>query len=305
MANSSRQLTGTLARELQLGIDKIINHFDKAYISPIKDLFVTVKTEKGFYEIVQEAGMTPAARRNEGQVITAFDTINQDNNPRYTIYAYEKAARASEEAIDDNLYMSLVDKMGQCIATAHNINKDIQATNILNNCTTDTWGDGKALIATDHPLQAGGTYSNRLSPDLDLSLDAVQQAILAVHAFKNPDGNLGDYNTEKLVVPTALQFVADVILNSRYKTISANNDINPVNRRGDITDYMVIRRLSSATTWFITTNQRDDGLIIAERKGIVTKTFQDNFTGDTIVMSKNRFRCLVGDQRCIVGSVGP
>ena len=305
MANTSRNLTGSLPRQLQLGVDKTIEHFDKAYVGPYKEIFETVRAPKGFYEIVQNAGMGPASIRSEGQVITEFDTINQDFNPRYTIYTYEKSARASMEAIADNLYENLVDRMGECIATAHNVNKDIQAATILNNATTTTWGDGSALMSTSHPLQAGGTNSNRLSPDLDLSLDAVQQGIILVHNFKNPDGLLGDYSVDDLVVPTALQFVADVVLNSRYKTGSANNDINPVNRRGDVSDYVVWRRLSSATTWFMTTSQKKDGLIIAEREGIMTKTFEDNFTHDTIVNSWQRFRCLVGDHRCIVGSVGP
>lgn len=305
MANAARNTTGSLARELQLGVDKIINHYDKAYISPVKDLFVEKDAEKGFYEIVQEAGMTPAALRSEGQVITAFDSINQDNNPHYAIYTYEKAARASMEAIDDNLYMDLVDKMAKCISTSHNVNMDIQASNILNNSTVTTWGDGSSLINTGHAIQAGGTSSNRLSPDLDLSLDAVQQAIITVHQFVNPDGNLSDFRTEDLVIPTALQFIADTILNSRYKTGSANNDVNPVNRRGDVRDYMVCRRLTGATTWFLTTDQKEDGLICARRKGIESKTFEDNFTHDTIVNSWTRFRFLVGDWRRVVGSVGP
>lgn len=305
MANGSRNLTGSLPRLLQLGVDKEIQHFDKAYVGPYMEIFDRVDATKGFYEIVQVAGMGPAALRNESQVLTNFDTINQDFNPRYTIYTYEKAARASMEAIADNQYEDLVSRMAQCIATAHNVNKDLQAATILNNATTTTWGDGVALLSTAHPLQAGGTNSNRLNPDLDLSLDAVQTAIIGVQAFKNPDGLLGMYETETLVVPPALQFVADVILNSRYKTGSMNNDINPVNRRGDITDYIVWRRLTNTTTWFILTNQKSDGLILAERQGIESKTFEDNFTHDTIVNSWTRFRFMVGDHRRVIGSVGP
>ena len=305
MANSGRNYAATLPRLLQLGIDKEITHFDKAYIGPYQEIFDRVVASKGFYEIVELSGMGPAARRNEGQVLTNFDTINQDFNPRYTIYTYEKAARASMEAIADNLYESLVERMAQCISTSHNVNKDIQAATILNNCTTDTWGDGKALIATDHPIQAGGTNSNRLSPDLDLSLDALYTAILGVQAFVNPDGLLGQYETETLVVPPALQFIADVCLNSRYKTGSNANDINALNRRGDIKDYIVWRRLTSGTTWFVLTNQKKDGLILAEKQAIETKTFEDNFTHDTIVNSWCRFRFLVGDHRRVIGSVGP
>lgn len=305
MANSARNLTGTLPRLLQLGVDKEIEHFKKAYVGPYAELFETVNTEKGFFEVVTLAGMGPAARRNEGQVITNFDSINQETSPRFTIFTYEKAARASMEAIADNLYENLVSRMAECIATSHEVNKDIQAATILNAATSTNLYDGVPLLSTAHPTQAGPTYSNRLSPDLDLSLDAVQQAVILVGQIVNPDGLLGDYTPEKLIVPLQLKFIADTVLNSRYKPGSANNDINPVNRRGDVRDYMEWRRLTSATTWFITTSQRATGLIMAERMGIETKTFEDNFTHDTIVNSFCRFRPLVADSRCVVGSVGP
>ena len=305
MANSGRNLTGTLPRLLQLGIDKEIEHFKKAYVGPYSELFESVSTEKGFFEVVTLAGMGPASRRNEGQVITNFDSINQESNPRFTIYTYEKAARASMEAIADNLYESLVSRMAECIATSQEVRKDIECATILNSATATNLYDGVPLLSTAHAVQAGGTYSNRLSPDLDLSLDAVQQAIILVGQMVNPDGLLGDYTPDKLVVPLQLKFVADIVLNSKYKPGSGNNDINPVNRRGDVRDYMEWRRLTNATTWFITTNQRSTGLIIAERQGIDTKTFEDNFTHDTIVNSWCRFRPLVADSRAVVGSVGP
>lgn len=304
MAQGSRNTTGSLVRQLQLGLDKIIDHFGKDYISPCSSLFKDVKTEKGFFELMVMAGMTPAGRRNEGAAIASFDTINQDQNPRYTIYSWEKSARATEEAIEDNLYEDLPSLMGKAVAEAHKINEDIQCVSILNNSTVDVWGDGVALLSTAHPLQAGGTSSNRLSPDLDLSLDAIQQAVLTNQAIKNPNGQISTFDTEMLVVPTALQFIADVILNSRYKTGSANNDINPINRRGDIKDYMVIRRLSGATTWFVTTTQ-EEGLIMADRKGMSLKIFEDNFTHDTVVTATKRFRVLVADWRRVIGSVGP
>lgn len=301
MANTGKMVTGTNTRLLQFGVDKIIQHFNNQYIGEVDSVFTKVDAKKGFFEIVQLAGMGPASRKGEGNAIT-MDSINQDFNPRYTIYTYEKSARITMEALEDNLYEDMLERIGSELVKAHKYNLDFQAVNILNSAVTTLWGDGSALLSTSHELQAGGVNSNRLSPDLDLSEDAVEQALILVDNFLNPDGLQSEYSAKRLIVPTALQFTAARIVESRYRTGTGDNDINASGRLLEgVTKW---KRLSSATTWFITTNA-DDGLLLAEKKGIVTKTFNDPYTFDTIVTSHSRFRTLVGDHRCIVGSVGP
>jgi hypothetical protein len=93
-------------------------------------------------------------------------------------------------------------------------------------------------------------------------------------------------------------------MSTKYRTSTANNDVNAVMNRGDLEGYIMWKRLTGNTTWFITTDA-PDGLMMAERKGIETKAFNDPYTYDMIVTSHTRFRTLVGDHRCIVGSVGP
>lgn len=303
MANAGRMTTGTSPRLLQLGIDKIIQHFSNQYIGEVDKIFTKVKAEKGFYEIVQLAGMGIAGRKGEGDTLT-YDSINQDFNPRYSIYTYEKSARITMEAQEDNLYEDMLERIGGELVKAHKYNIDYQAANILNTATTTTWGDSVALLSTAHPLQAGGTNTNRLSPDLDLSEDAVEQAVILVDNFLNPDGLNSEYKTSKLIVPVALKYVAERILGSKYRTSTTDNDINAVMNRGDLSEYIMWKRLTGATTWFITTDA-PDGLLLADKKGITTKTFNDPFTYDMVVTSHTRFRTLVGDHRCIVGSVGP
>jgi hypothetical protein len=170
MANSGKMVTGTSPRLLQLGVDKIIQHFSNQYIGEVDALFEKVNTEKGFYEIVQLAGMGIAGRKGEGDTLT-YDSINQDFNPRYTIYTYEKSARITMEAQEDNQYEDMLERIGSELVKAHKYNRDYQGAYIFNNATSSglTWGDGVALLSTAHPLQAGGTNTNRLSPDLDFS----------------------------------------------------------------------------------------------------------------------------------------
>ena len=304
MANSGKITTGLTPRLLQLGLDKIIEHFSNQLPSEVETVFETVQATKSFYELIELSGMGLAGRKGEGDVLT-YDSINQEFNAHYPIFTYEKSARITMEAMEDNLYENMLERIGQELVKAHKYNKDYQGANILNNATTTTWMDGSALISTSHTLQAGGTNSNRLSPDLDLSADAVEQAMIGIYGFLNPDGLLGDYRARRLIVPTALNFVAERLTGSRYRPSTADNDINTIPSLGLLPEgYLVWRRLTSNTTWFIQTDA-SSGLMIAERKGIVTKTFNDNFTYDMIVTSHTRFRTLVGDHRCVIGSVGP
>ncbi len=303
MANSGRMTTGTNPRTLQLGIDKIIEHFSNQYTGEGDRIFSKVTAEKGFYEMVQLAGMGLAGRKNESDVIT-YDSIDQDWDARFPVYTYEKSARITMEALEDNMYESWLERIGTELVKAHKYNMDYQMARILNRCTTDNGPDGVPLLSTAHVLQAGGTNTNRLSPDLDLSEDAVEQAVILVDNFKNPDGLESMYRTKSLVVPVALKYVADRIYASKYRTSTSDNDVNSVMNRGDISDYIVWKRLSGATTWFVTTDA-PDGLIHAEKKGITTKSFNDPFNYDMIVTSHTRFRMLFADHRCMVGSVGP
>lgn len=303
MANSGRMTTGTMVRLLQYGLDKIITHFDKAYLGELDKVFEKVSTEKGFYEFVQLAGMGPAAVKDEGDV-TVYDSMNQDFGFHTPIITYGKSARITMEAIADNLYENLQERVAKDLIKAHNINDDLQAVYILNNASNGsvTWGDGVALLSTSHPLQAGGTNSNYITQDL--SEDAIETAVNSIYGFYNPDGILGVYEPKNLVVPTALQFVARRIMGSPYKTSTANNDINVTYQQGYIKDLVVWRRLTSATTWFLTTDA-EDGLLVVDRGGIMTKTYNEPGTEDVICYSRKRAAYLVGDHRCVLGSVGP
>lgn len=302
MANSGRNTTGSTPRLLQLGLDKIIEHFDNSYKGEGDKIFQKEKTDKGFYDVVQLAGMGMAARKGEGDAIT-YDSLDQDWNSRFPIFTFEKSARITMEAVEDNMYEDMLSRIGKALVKAHNENKDYQQAAILNRAVSSSYlgPDGKALVATDHPIQAGGSNSNRLSPDLDLSEDAVEAAVMLVDKFKNPDGLESNYNSKVLVVPVELKYVAERICGSKYRTSSADNDINAVMNRGDISGYISWKRLSDATNWFITTDA-PDCLIQVEKKGITSRTFKDDWTFDTVVSTHTRFRSMFADYRGIVGS---
>lgn len=306
MANSGRHTTGSIPRSLQYGVDDFIKHFNKVYGNVGESLFTKADSNgKGFYESVTLAGMGEASRKGEGSPIS-YDSIDQESNTRWAVHTYVKAGRLTMESIDDNVYQDLLPMYAKEIAKSLVYTKDEKRAEILNNAFTsgETGPDGKVLCATDHPLQAGGTSSNRLATDSDLSEDAVENMVLLIDGFLNPDGLKSMYNSKFLIVPSALKYEAcRIAKNKDWQTNSAERNINALNYRGDIDDYKVWKRLSDTDAWFVTTDA-DNCLLEVNRKGLQRQEHTDPYTFDLVISIYERYRMLFNDWRGIAGTPG-
>ena len=305
MANSGRMTTGAIPRALQLGVDDFVKHLNKTYQSVGQMLFTKKDSHgKGFYESVSLSGMGEASRKGEGAAIS-YDSLDQEFNARWAVHTYSKAARMTMEAIDDNLYQEILPMVSKEIAKSLVYTKDVKRAEIFNNAITsgETGPDGKVLIATDHPLQAGGTSANRAATDADFSEDALEQMIILIDNFLNPDGLKSMYSSKYLVVPSALQFEACRVLESKLRTDTANNDINAINKKGIIDDYVVWKHLDDNDSWFVTTDA-EDSLVEVNRAGIQRREHNDPYTYDMIISFYERYRMLFNDWRGIAGSFG-
>jgi len=304
MANNGRMTRGSLPRTLQYGLDKIIDQEGKSYKGKGDEIFTEVMTDKGFYEIMQLAGMGMAAQKGEGESIT-FDSVDQSWVYRIPVFTYEKSARITREMIKDNVYENLLPRIAreQLKALAHA--RDTVQANILNRSETSgyTYGDGKVLCATDHPTQAGPVNVNLLSPAVDLSEDALEQLVYLVDNFVNDDGLLSEYETKDLIVPTQLRFEAVRILRNSDRPATADRDINAMYSEGSVKKLHVWKRLTDTDAFYVTTNA-DNGLLTVRREGIFTQSTQDSDTYDTKLTAAERYACSVGDHRCIVKSAG-
>jgi hypothetical protein len=305
MANSGRYTTGSIPRALQYGVDDWVSHLNKVYGNVGEKLFTKKSSnEKGFYESVTLAGMGEASRKGEGSPIS-YDSLDQESNTRWAIHTFVKAARMTMESIDDNVYEDVLPRIAKEIAKSLVYTKEVKRAEIFNNAITsgETGPDGKVLIATDHPLQAGGASANRAGTDADFSEDSLEQMIILIDGFLNPDGLKSMYNAQYLVVPTQLQFEASRVLDSKLRTGTADNDINAINNRGILKDYVVWKHLSDSDSWFVTTDA-DDSLVEVNRKGLQRQEHTDPYTFDLIISIYERYRMLFNDWRGIAGSFG-
>ena len=184
--------------------------------------------------------------------------------------------------------------------------KQVKAANVLNNAFSSSFlgGDGKSLVATDHPLAGGGTFSNRPSAFSDLNETSLENALISISTFVDDRNMILALQGTKLVVPPQLQFVADRLLETPGRVETADNDINAIRNMGLLPQgYAVNHFLTDTDAFFILTDV-PDGFKHFERTPISTSMEGDFDTGNVRYKARERYSFGFSNPRCVFGSQG-
>jgi hypothetical protein len=246
-------------RELVPGLHALWGLENKRYQDEWKPIFETNSSERAFEEEVALSGFGTAAIKTEGSSVT-YDTAQEFYATTYRHITVALAFAITEEAIEDNLYAELGARYTKALAWSMNNTKEVTAASVLNNGFSASYlgGDGKRLFATDHPLVSGGVNSNRPATYVDLSETALENAVIQIGAWTDQRGLLIAVKPKQLIIPNALSFAADKILNTVLKTDSADNTINSIYHTGAIPKgYHVNHYLTDPDAFFLTTDAPD------------------------------------------------
>ena len=186
--------------------------------------------------------------------------------------------------------------------------KQVKSAAVLNKGFTGTgnptYGDGKVLFATDHPLVSGGTNSNRFTTGSDLNETSLEDAVIQIAAWTDERGLLIAAKPRKLIIPPALQFVATRILESQQRVGTADNDINAIMTTGAIPEgYTVNHYLTDNNAFFLTTDV-PNGLKHFVRTPMATSMDGDFDTGNVRYKARERYSFGVSDPLGMFGSPG-
>ena len=238
---------------------------------------------------------------------TAFDNgagerfiYNQEHTEIALGYAITR------KAIDDNLYKTQFQPSNLGLIESFNQTKEIYGANVINTSTTynaSVGGDGKALIATDHPID-GGTVANRPTTDVELNEATLLAGMIAIRTnFKDQAGLKVFARARKLLVPPQLEPVAIRLTKSELRPGTADNDVNAImSTSGGLPEgYMTNDYLTSATAWFLLTNI--DGLSYMERVKFETDMQVDFVTDNLLVKGYERYSFGYYNWRSIFGSL--
>ena len=182
--------------------------------------------------------------------------------------------------------------------------KQIKAAAVLNNAFATTGGDGKVLIATDHPLGGGGSLANRATTMADLNETSLEDALINISTFTDDRGLSIALRGMKLIVPPQLQFIADRLLQTPGRVGTSDNDINAVKNMGMLPDGYVVNHYLTDTDAFFIKTDCPDGFKHFERSPMSTALEGDFDTGNMRYKARERYSFGYSNFRAVYGSQG-
>ena len=293
-----------LVKELEPGLNALFGLEYKNYDNEHAEIFDIESSERAFEEEVMLSGFGNAQVKAEGQGVS-FDDAQETFTARYTNETIALAFAITEEAIEDNLYDRLASRYTKALARSMANTKQVKGANVLNNAFDPNFlgGDGKELCATDHPTLAG-SFSNELNVSADLNETSLEQSLIDIAAFTDERGLKIAARGMKMIIPSALQFTAERLMESKGRTGTADNDINAIVSKGMIPQgYVVNHYLTDDDAYFIKTDV-PNGLKMFNRSPIKTSMEGDFDTGNVRYKARERYSFGFSDPRGVFGSTG-
>ena len=263
---------------------------------------------RNYFDDVQVASFGGFISKPEGEPIQ-YDRIQEVGTVRYQPFTFGLGARATMEAMDDELY-GVMAKLARELGAAGGYTQEVQFFRPLNSGFGTTGGtgftaagfDSTALFSTAHPLKRGGTAANRATTDMDLSVTALEIAQDLMQTTVSESGTPDPRQGEVLVVPPQLCWTAKELTTSELKPYTANNEINPL--YGEGMQMMMVHYLTDNDSWFLFARKDRHDVNTWIRREIDVEFDSDFDTGDLKMKGVFRLATGHGDWRGVFGSLG-
>jgi hypothetical protein len=294
-----------LLKELLPGLNALFGLEYARYGEEHKEIYETETSERSFEEETKLSGFTAAPVKNEGSAIR-YDNAQEAWTARYNHETIAQGFSLTEEAIEDNLYDSLSARYTKALARSMAYTKQVKAAAVINNGFSSTYpgGDGVALFSTAHPLVSGGTNSNTPTTQADLNETSLEAAVIQIAAWTDERGLLIAAKPRKLIIPSALQFVATRLLETSLRVGTTDNDINALKNNGSIPEgYTINHFLTDTNGWYLTTDV-PNGMKHFVRVPMATGMDGDFDTGNVRYKARERYSFGWSDPLGMFGSQG-
>lgn len=296
--------TGNFAKLLWPGINTVWGLNYDEHSMQYKDLFDEFGSKMHREEDVEVTGFGLAPVKLQGAA-TTYDTHSQQTVSTYRHVAYGLGFIVTREEMEDDLYMKRGAERAQALAFSFRQTRENVGANIYNRAfnSTYTFGDGKELIATDHPTLTG-SQSNELAVAADLSEVAIEDLAIQIMNANNSRGLKISIKPKSLHVSTSDVFEAERILKSAQQNDTANNAINAIRSMGMFPGGVKVNQyFTDSNAWFIRTTA-PNGMKWYDR---IKTEFSDDTDFDTDNLKYKgymRFSAGCSDWRAIYGSAG-
>lgn len=293
-------------KQLQLGLNAVFGMKYRSYPEQWRDIYEIVTADKAVEEQVQEMGLGAGRVKSEGAGI-AYDSGRELWFSRFEAETIALAFAITEEAEEDGLYGSIGKKYASALARSMQYTKEIKGASILNNgfdtSGANNGGDGKPLFSTAHPLGGGGTWSNTLTIQADLSETSLEALSIQIDGTTDDRGIPAMLKIKKAIIPKELKFVIERLLAGVERPGTADRDINAMNKMGTVPDWSVNLFLTDPNAFFLVTDA-DGGLQHFKRKPLSRGIEGDFETGNMRYKARERYVFGWHEPRGAFGSSG-
>lgn len=268
------------------------------------EIYSEEDSDKSYEEVQELTGFGLAPVKAEAASIS-YDTTGQGYTKRYTNVTYGLGFIETIEAVEDNQYKSRASSRTQALARSMRVTKETVASNVFNRAfdSNYTGGDGKEMIATDHPT-VNGSQSNELTVAADLSEASLEDIMIQIMNATDSRGLRISLKPRKLVVPSNLTFEAERIVKSNLQNDSANNAINAMKSKGVLPDGIFTwQYLTDTDAWFVKTDL-SKGLKMFKRRALAFAKDSDFDTDNFKHKATERYSVGWDDWRAVFGSAG-
>jgi len=299
--------TGNHPKLLWPGIHATWGQVYNAHEVEYTDLYEVETSEKAYEEDVQVTGFGLAPVKAEGAGVS-YDSEIQGAVQRYTHIAYALGYKVTFEELRDNLYE--VVSMRRVKANAFSIAQTIENIGAApyNDAFTGsvfTFATGTTLISASQVNATGGTYSNALSPGVDLAETSLEDMCILIMGTQTDRGLLINIMPESLHIARQEWFNANRILKSVLQNDTANNAVNVLKLVNAFPKGIKMNHyFTSPHAWFVRTNC-PQGMTMFMRDEPMFDQDNDFDTKNAKAATYMRFSVGATDPRGIFGSNGP
>ena len=297
--------SSSFAKLLWPGLNAIYGKEYADYPVEWDKLFEKNSSDRAYEEDLGLSSFGLAAVKNEGAPIQ-YDTERQGFTSRYNHVVYALGFIITREIYEDDQYGKVGAQKAKALARSLRQTKEIVGAGIYNNAFAGSGklgGDGKTLIAIDHPNVAGGSFSNQIATAADLSEAALEQATIDIAGFRDDRGLLIAARPDKLVINYQNQFEVKRILGSDGRVGTDLNDPNVLKDMGIFSNVITNHYLTDPDAWYNLTTVKD-GLKYFERRGDAFEMDNDFDTENAKFKATARYSFGWSDPRAIYGSAG-
>ena len=137
----------------------------------------------------------------------------------------------------------------------------------------------------------------------DLNETSLENALIDISNFVDERNMIVALRGTKLIIPPALQFVADRLLESTLRSGTSDNDVNAIKNMGMLPEGYTINHFLTDTDAFFIKTDAPNGFKYFERTPLSTSMEADFDTGNMRYKARERYAFGFSDPRCVFGSL--